>query len=299
MSTWYTPKQARDRFDVTDAKLMRMVTDGRLTMVKQPNGHRRFQEDTMRVEKTLGFDVLQIVFEATNNTLGRGRNWYGELRLVCSTFAHIIAQIGCDLLARATDLDRVESSDGLVYIIAANRFVGTERSLGLGATAKDLQTIDHSVVKNGCRTTFLYLKQSVIQLGVRRHGSLSTANDTLLSKAEKRASKRKSAREIRERELVKELRSANASVRPDSRLCKGYIDGTLRGWSLPMVVQRTVEVQFLFKHLDMKGCLKQAEREQRDELEAGYFPDISLFDQAEHIALEKIGGKYPDDLVRV
>ena len=52
------------------------------------------------------------------------------------------------------------------------------------------------------------------------------------------------------------------------------------------------QMKFLYDHANMNYYLKKAENNQAEEIEAGYFPDMSIFEQAEMYALKKIGG-YP------
>ena len=53
-------------------------------------------------------------------------------------------------------------------------------------------------------------------------------------------------------------------------------------------------MKYLFEYCHMDECKQIAYENQRDELRAGYFPDCSVFDDAEYIALNKYSnGKYP------
>lgn len=83
-------------------------------------------------------------------------------------------------------------------------------------------------------------------------------------------------------------------LRSDSNLCKKYIDGDVK--DLQGVVKRMCQMKYLYDYCHMDECHEIAYEQQCDELNAGYFPDCSVSDQAELIALRKYSnGKYPDN----
>jgi hypothetical protein len=103
----------------------------------------------------------------------------------------------------------------------------------------------------------------------------------------------KKYKEKREMELMRELKNAGLELRNDSVLCKNYINGTEKK-SLKEIVKRMEEMKYLFEYCHMDECKKKAHQQQREELEAGYFPDIPVFCQAEMLALNTYSdGKYP------
>ena len=52
------------------------------------------------------------------------------------------------------------------------------------------------------------------------------------------------------------------------------------------------QIKYLFDYRQMTHYLDKAYNNQREELDAGYFPDMSVFDEAEYEAMEN--HKYPD-----
>ena len=70
----------------------------------------------------------------------------------------------------------------------------------------------------------------------------------------------------------------------DSKLCEGYIDGTIKDWTVEKIAERMCQMKYLFDYAGMEY--------QKEEFENGYFPDMTVFEQAEDSALRKIGG-YP------
>lgn len=109
---------------------------------------------------------------------------------------------------------------------------------------------------------------------------------------EKRAIKSKTKEIYRKKELEEALAKYKLTLRDDSSLCQGYIDGSIRDWTLDKIVNRMCQMKYLFDYCNMDSCLEQAYQEQRDERRAGYYPDMSVFEQAELIALRH--KSYPD-----
>lgn len=57
-------------------------------------------------------------------------------------------------------------------------------------------------------------------------------------------------------------------------------------------------MKYLYDYCNIHECYQIAYDNQQDELKAGYFPDCSVFEQAEDIALKKYGlknGEYSDE----
>jgi hypothetical protein len=98
-------------------------------------------------------------------------------------------------------------------------------------------------------------------------------------------------------ELIEALDSFDLKLREDSKLCQGYIDGTITDWSIPQIVNRMCQMKYLYDYCDMDSAYEEARENQIEEFNAGYFPDCSLFDEAELIALKNKGHKeckYPN-----
>lgn len=103
---------------------------------------------------------------------------------------------------------------------------------------------------------------------------------------------KKEKMDVKKKRLCTALNEHGLELRDDSKLCHGYIDGTIKGWTVSEIVQRMCQMKYLYDYCNMDACYEKAVDEQRDELAAGYFPDCSPFEQAELIALENCGG-YP------
>jgi hypothetical protein len=111
---------------------------------------------------------------------------------------------------------------------------------------------------------------------------------------EKRIRRDQSKKDKRKNLLIKELQNVGLEYRSDSILCDKYINGN-NDYTIEYIVNRMCEMKYLFEYCNMTECKDIAYKEYCEELNAGYFPDCSVFDSAERIALQKYsGGKYPD-----
>lgn len=97
----------------------------------------------------------------------------------------------------------------------------------------------------------------------------------------------------RKNKLITKLRQYKLELRNDSKLCQGYISGSIKDWDIDDIVNRMCQIHYLFNYCNMNKYIKQANDEQNEEFNAGYIPDISVFDQAEMIVLKEIG-EYPE-----
>jgi hypothetical protein len=94
--------------------------------------------------------------------------------------------------------------------------------------------------------------------------------------------------------LINKLKSRGLSFRKDSVLCEKFINGD-KSLNINDVVNRMCQMKYLFEYCHMNNCKDEVYKEQQEEFEAGYFPDCSVFDQAEYIALSKYSNnEYPD-----
>ena len=106
--------------------------------------------------------------------------------------------------------------------------------------------------------------------------------------------KKNNEKKMRMNELENKLKKAGLELRNDSKLCDNYIEGTIK-IKIDDVVERMCQVKYLYEYCHMEKCKNKAYNDQIKELNAGYFPDCSVFDQAEDIALSKYSnGKYPE-----
>lgn len=93
--------------------------------------------------------------------------------------------------------------------------------------------------------------------------------------------------------LTKALTKAGLELREDSELCKKYISGEIKE-NKKNIVERMCQMKYLFEYCHMNECKEKAYNNQIETFNAGYFPDCSVFEDAEMIALEKYSnGKYP------
>jgi hypothetical protein len=103
-------------------------------------------------------------------------------------------------------------------------------------------------------------------------------------------------KEIIMNERKKNLKNAlvvyGLELRSDSWLCNGYIDGTIKDWSIRKIVKRMCQMKFLFENCNMDKYFKEAKEERQILYDSGIRPYCSLFEDAEILALENCGG-YP------
>ena len=96
----------------------------------------------------------------------------------------------------------------------------------------------------------------------------------------------------RKNKLKNALEQYGLQLRDDSKLCQGYIDGSIKDWTIDGIVKRMCQMKYLYDYCDMDDCYVEAYEKQQEEYDDGYFHDCSILDQAESIALEK-HGDYP------
>lgn len=171
-------------------------------------------------------------------------------------------------------------------------------------TEKDLKDLEYYEADNphwkSASSMKLYTKTDVISKFRDKYDVDSDNEDDkkkeLKKRREKRSTFNKDAREHgtkkRRKELVSALSKYKLKLRSDSKLCQKYINGTLdKEWTVDEVVERMCEMHYLFNY--GKKYINQAQRSYDETLEAGYFPDSNVIDDAESLMLDKIGD-YPD-----
>jgi hypothetical protein len=172
---------------------------------------------------------------------------------------------------------------------------------------RDLENLSYVEVKNphyrSAKSMRLYAKSDVEKRFREKHNI--SPNDPIYDKLhelfEKRKNRSLSVRVSkknkltdRKAELISALAECGLELRDDSKLCKKYIDGTIsREYTLESVVKRMCEMKYLYDYCDMDGAYEIAHKEYYEVLNAGYFPDVDILTEAEHIALRKNGGRYP------
>jgi uncharacterized protein YecE (DUF72 family) len=102
----------------------------------------------------------------------------------------------------------------------------------------------------------------------------------------------KETEDERKQELIDALDEYGLELRSDSKLCEKYIK--LLDSDLDYVVRRMCEMKYLYEYCNMKKELKEVEREHIQTLNAGYIPDMSVFQEAEDNILRRIGD-YPEE----
>lgn len=97
-----------------------------------------------------------------------------------------------------------------------------------------------------------------------------------------------------ERKILLEylLNKQEIELRDDSKLCSGYINGSIKHWKIDNIVQRMCQMKYLFDYCNMDKYIRIAKNNQQKEYNAGYFPDTSIMDDAEELILKNIGN-YP------
>ena len=152
-----------------------------------------------------------------------------------------------------------------------------------------------------------YTKDAIIHCSCVKHNTTpEDLENTLLNiklerehakeaKRQQRTQKEQMKQEKRRYKLLEALNKAGLDLRNDSVLCQQYMNGT-SDYSLDYIVRRMSQMKFLFDYCHMDECRDIAYEEHTDELQNGYFPDCSVFDRAEDIALSKYSnGRYPDN----
>lgn len=102
--------------------------------------------------------------------------------------------------------------------------------------------------------------------------------------------------EKRRAKLIKALGQYGLELRPDSRLCNGYITGDIKDWNIKRICRRMCQMKFLYDYAGMEACYQEISNE-IDEDDDEYFYNDNyrerILERAEALALSRIGG-YPD-----
>ena len=158
----------------------------------------------------------------------------------------------------------------------------------------------HSTMRSNITT--LYVLEDIINTFCELHG-LDPANEDAITnkKSELQQLKNQRKRKVRSREemcnvrreqLVAALQQFHLELRGDSKLCHGYINGTIKDWTVDKIVERMCEMKYLYEYCHIENYMEKARRSNERELLDGYIPDCSVFQVAEDMALRKHGG-YP------
>jgi hypothetical protein len=178
-----------------------------------------------------------------------------------------------------------------------------------------LNPIEKSFINRYHKKTTQYKLADVIYFFCLKYGinqddpcSIITKRNQLIKERENRAKKREEnkrknepirlkkeaeKRNKRQEILVNALNRYGLELRSDSQLCNGYIDGTIKDWSLDEIVERMCQMKYLFEYMNMKYYLDKIYHEQKMEREfSKYYPTQTVFEEAEEYVLSKIKG-YP------
>jgi len=167
---------------------------------------------------------------------------------------------------------------------------------------KDLENVNNITTKNPhyrSQSMYLYNLYDAKKKFVEKYGDdepMEEKQQKLLLKKIERGKRVINSKEkitdTRKKLLETKMAEKRLEIRSDSKLCAGFINGTIKE-DVDDVVERMCQVKYLFDYCHMDDCFEIAKKEQRDEIKAGYYPDEPLFDHAERIALKKCGG-YPE-----
>lgn len=113
-------------------------------------------------------------------------------------------------------------------------------------------------------------------------------------KQEQRFQYLKSTKSERKKVIIKALSDKGVELRTDSNLCKKYINQD--EGDLYEIVERMCELKYLYEYCDMRKELRKVEHDHIETLNAGYYPDCSVFQEAEDNIIRRLNGypsKYP------
>ena len=192
---------------------------------------------------------------------------------------------------------REEPEYKLIYkTTAKNKYYLTDKDINL---LECFKTIGSNGYSKHSEVT-LIREIDVINYFCEKHNISEDKLDKTLEKLEKIKQKKsdkikltkEQKRKERKKDLISALKKVGLEFRTDSKLCNGFIDGTIKDWDIKKIVKRMCQMKFLYDYANMDYYFIKAKKNQSEELNAGYFPDMSVFEQAEMYALNKIGG-YP------
>ena len=172
-------------------------------------------------------------------------------------------------------------------------------------TYEELKNIKCDIRNNPHRRSlemYLYDKEQVVNVFKLKYGLLDDYDVECKLKdfenkrnelSNKRLLNAMNSKLKRKKDLETLMAQYKLPIRGDSKLCKGFIDGSIKDYTVEEVVRRMCEMKFLYDYANIKDAFDEAREEQEEEFNAGYIPDCSLFEMAELIALKKCGG-YPE-----
>ena len=172
----------------------------------------------------------------------------------------------------------------------------------------DLENLDeyYGTAAFGSGDATYYTKEQLIQKACEVHNTTqdilsNVLLDILEQKQIKKENKKNngiqkklSVQNTRTNRLIKALGEAGLELRGDSVLCKKYIQSDTE-YTLEECVERMCQMKYLFEYCHMDQCKSEVYEDYVEELKAGYYPDYTVFDKAEEMALHKYSnGHYPN-----
>ena len=151
-----------------------------------------------------------------------------------------------------------------------------------------------------------YIKSDIINKACEKHNTDYNELNNTITKILEEKTKLKEINKIKKNkikkikqtkkkeELIVALNNAGLVLRNDSVLCEKYIENDTE-YTLDEVVERMCQMKYLYEYCHMDECKNIAYKNQKEELRQGYYPDCTVAEQAEYIALKKYSnGKYPN-----
>lgn len=142
---------------------------------------------------------------------------------------------------------------------------------------------------------------SIISIVTKRQEIIRDKAQRKVDRKEQRAQNSIVKRQKRHDKLVEALRASGLELRADSKLCTGYINGTIKDWTVKRIVERMCQMKYLYEYANMNQSyqdIRDAEEEDfefvRDKYPRGteYYPGPRVVVYAEELALQRSGG-YP------
>lgn len=75
-------------------------------------------------------------------------------------------------------------------------------------------------------------------------------------RSEKRLSTKNVKINMRRNNLIDALQEYKLELRDDSKLCHGYINGTIKTHTIPQIVERMCQMKFLYEYCDFDNFLR-------------------------------------------
>jgi len=263
-------------------------------------------------------DVMYYVIGYIQDFNKKGVNIFGDLRLVCKNFnIEVIKYARLSLRKKllsnyqerlCKEIPSFGDREVMLYLLSINRYIGGLKATNVyGVPQKTLKMLEKTRTdsKNHFGSkNILYNKDDVIIESLLLYNSYDNLKDELnerdirvAKRREKMNAKKNDGIAKRTKELDNLLSKHGLVRRNDSKLCDGYINGYLdEDWTVQKIIKRTIEVNYLYNKLHMNYYIKIVKKEYENNCEYMQYTDI--VEEAEQLALEKIGGNYPASIYK-